>query len=203
MGQLHQHNLPINDKHSLLQWLQATMPQYSPKIRGVGVIMGSGSTTGLMVVPKGPGKIKTLWGMPSMGTQIFINLTFLLGILTGVILILIVWGSVKGNVKAMEQQVANALAGGQPMHPGQQPMHPGQQPMHPGQQAHQAGPPPQGFAPPQAGPAQLGPGSSVMVTASDGNAYQGTVVQAAQGQFLCSFSNGTQEWYPATSVRPA
>ena len=48
----------------------------------------------------------------------------------------------------------------------------------------------------------LAPGTAVMVLAGDGLEYQGTVSQAANGQYLCTFSNGSQNWYPMQSVRP-
>ena len=194
MGTLHNHNLPITDKNQLLGWLTQTLPQYTYGTRGPSVIMGAGSVTGLAVVPKGPGKIRTVWGMPNVGLQIMINLSFLAGLLPGVILILIIWSSVKGKVKSMEAEFAQALASGGAgaMPPG--PLPPGPPPV---------GPPPGPPGPPPPGPAPLGPGSAVMVTASDGNEYPGTIAQAAQGQYLCSFPNGDQNWYPANAVRPA
>ena len=154
-------------------------------------MMGAGSVTGLAVVTNGQGKIKTVWGMPNVGIQIIMTLSFFAGILPGLIIFLIVWSSVKGKVKSMEAELAQALAGGGAgaMPPG--PLPPGPPPL---------GPPP---GPPPPGPAPLGPGSAVMVTASDGNEYPGTIAQEAQGQYLCSFPNGDQNWCPANMVRPA
>ncbi len=59
-----------------------------------------------------------------------------------------------------------------------------------------AGPPP-GVAP------VFPPGAAVLVTWSDGNRYPATVAQVAQGQYLCAFPNGQQQWVPATHVASA
>lgn len=56
---------------------------------------------------------------------------------------------------------------------------------------------PLGFAAGQVGAALTGgimAGSQVAVTWSDGNKYPGTVMQAAPGQFLVQFQNGSQQW---------
>lgn len=56
-----------------------------------------------------------------------------------------------------------------------------------------AGPPP-GSPPPGAAGAVLAPGTPVLVAWSDGNRYPATVVQVAQGQVLCAFPDGQQQW---------
>lgn len=43
-------------------------------------------------------------------------------------------------------------------------------------------------------------GSRVGVKWSDGNQYPGTVMQAAPGQFLVQFENGSQQWIPEHAV---
>jgi hypothetical protein len=54
-----------------------------------------------------------------------------------------------------------------------------------------------------AAPPVIGPGSVVLVAWADGNRYPATVVQAAQGQYLCAFQNGQQHWIPAMYVAPS
>lgn len=58
-------------------------------------------------------------------------------------------------------------------------------------------------APPAAPPPALGPGTPVLVAWSDGNRYPATVVQAANGQYLCAFPDGQQHWIGAAYVSPA
>ena len=55
-------------------------------------------------------------------------------------------------------------------------------------------------APPPTG--SIGPGTRVLVTWSDGNRYSAGVVQVAQGQCLCAFSNGQQHWIAMQWVAP-
>jgi len=50
-------------------------------------------------------------------------------------------------------------------------------------------------------PAQIGPGSRVTVTTSPGQSFPGTVMQAANGQYLCQMPDGQSYWYPAQSVQ--
>lgn len=109
MGVMHKHTQPISDKNELLDWTKAKFPQYKPKGRGPGVVMGEGSTTGLMLVPKGEGQIKSAWAFPSVGIQILVNLSFLAGILPGVIIFLSIWGSVKNRVREIEKEFGDAL----------------------------------------------------------------------------------------------
>jgi hypothetical protein len=59
--------------------------------------------------------------------------------------------------------------------------------------------PPPGAPPPAGG---IGPGSRVLVAWSDGNRYPASVVQVAQGQCLCAFSNGQQHWIAMQWVAP-
>lgn len=46
-------------------------------------------------------------------------------------------------------------------------------------------------------------GSQVKVKWSDGNQYPGQVMQAAPGQFLVQFPNGSQQWIPEHAVAKA
>ncbi|MCC6213492.1 MAG: hypothetical protein IT376_01370 [Polyangiaceae bacterium] len=46
-------------------------------------------------------------------------------------------------------------------------------------------------------------GSQVKVKWSDGNQYPGQVLQAAPGQFLVQFGNGSQQWIPENAVAKA
>jgi hypothetical protein len=43
-------------------------------------------------------------------------------------------------------------------------------------------------------------GMQVMVAPGDGNRYPATIVQAAQGQYLCTMPNGQPYWFPAHNV---
>jgi hypothetical protein len=56
---------------------------------------------------------------------------------------------------------------------------------------------------PAAWPPALGPGSRVLVAWSDGHRYPATVVQAGNGQYLCSFPDGQQHWIGAAHLAPA
>lgn len=65
---------------------------------------------------------------------------------------------------------------------------------------------PLGFAFGQAKAALTGgimAGSRVAVSWSDGNQYPAQVMQAAPGQYLVRFDNGSQEWVPEHAVRQA
>jgi hypothetical protein len=130
--------------------------------------------------------------------------------------------SVKGT-GAFFEQVPNLIntgqvqqmAGGQlpPGAPMGAPMQQGMQPM-PGQQMQPPqGPPPghmqqppqmqqqpqmQMAPPPQGGPLQVG--QQVMVAPGDGQRYPATIVQAANGQYMCQMPNGQPYWFPAQQV---
>ncbi|MBX3125758.1 MAG: hypothetical protein KF718_03545 [Polyangiaceae bacterium] len=71
------------------------------------------------------------------------------------------------------------------------------------EQPFQAAPAPAPPAGPPPGVAALGPGSPVLVTWSDGNRYPATIVNEAQGQYLCAFPNGQQQWVAAPYVAAA
>ncbi|MCL2776991.1 MAG: hypothetical protein FWD73_03230 [Polyangiaceae bacterium] len=62
-----------------------------------------------------------------------------------------------------------------------------------------------------AAPLQMGPpgfgsgfalGSRVLVAAPNGHRYPATVVQAGNGQYLCSMQDGQQYWFPFSAVGP-
>lgn len=55
-------------------------------------------------------------------------------------------------------------------------------------------------APPQ-GPQGFAPGMRVTVVTGPGQAHPGTIVQAANGQYLCQMPDGQSYWYPAQSVQ--
>ena len=38
--------------------------------------------------------------------------------------------------------------------------------------------------------------------AQDGNRYPATVVQEQGGHYLCTMSNGQQQWFPAQAIGP-
>jgi hypothetical protein len=58
----------------------------------------------------------------------------------------------------------------------------------------------QGYGPPPAFGQPFPLGSRVVVSAPDGNRYPATLVQAQNGQYLCSMPNGQNHWFPAGSV---
>jgi hypothetical protein len=107
--------------------------------------------------------------------------------------------SVKGTKQFLEQvpQIINSgqLASGQ-LPPGQPQMM--QQPPQMMQQQQQQMPPQQQMA----GPQSFQPGQPVTVAAQDGNHYPATVMQAANGQYLCQMPNGQPYWFPAQVVNP-
>jgi hypothetical protein len=65
-----------------------------------------------------------------------------------------------------------------------------------------SGQPPQLAAGPMVSAAGFQPGHPVVVTAQDGNRYPATVIQAANGQYLCQMPNGQPYWFPAQVVMP-
>jgi hypothetical protein len=58
----------------------------------------------------------------------------------------------------------------------------------------------QGYGPPPAFGQAFPPGSRVLVSAPDGHRYPATLVQAQNGQYLCTMPNGQNHWFPAGSV---
>jgi hypothetical protein len=47
------------------------------------------------------------------------------------------------------------------------------------------------------------PGTPVLIAWSDGNRYPATVVQETQGQYLCAFPDGRQQWVAGSYVARA
>ncbi len=116
------------------------------------------------------------------------------------------WGKAIAGTKQFLDQVPmmvgsgqlQQLAAGAPMM--QQPMLP------PPQQPQQMQPQPQQMQQPPQQPMQQGgvfaPGTPVLVAAPDGNRYPGTIMQFANGQYLCQMPNGQGHWFPAQAVAP-
>ncbi len=100
---------------------------------------------------------------------------------------------------------AHGAQGGYPMQPG------GPQGAFPQQPGIPQGafPQPQAQAAPgampqaQPAPGVFAPGTAVTVVGTDGQSYPGTVNEFQNGQYLCTFSNGSQNWFQAQSVSPS
>ncbi len=51
-------------------------------------------------------------------------------------------------------------------------------------------------------PTVFQPGQPVLVATPDGNQYAGTIMQFANGQYMCQMPNGQGHWFPAQAVTP-
>jgi|GEM_PF-3881183 hypothetical protein len=166
-------------------WLESTLPKYEYIVRGKHIVVKKTAWRGVSISPKKGMSNQIVVGgagaPPSMAAALPLNLSFLLGILPGLIFFLIFWAVTKGTVKEMQAEVSQhikshyGIAGGQV-----------------------AAALPAAPAAPAA--ATFMPGTPVSVTAGDGNLYPATVADFQNEQYLCTFDGGAQDWYPAGTV---
>jgi hypothetical protein len=102
----------IANLQQLQQWLQSSMPQFTYAIRGKGIVVGKGLATGVIITPQGGQRYKFNWAFPSMGVQIVINLSFLAGILPGLIAFLVIWLVVSSRVDGIKRDLKQFLESG-------------------------------------------------------------------------------------------
>lgn len=161
-------------------WLESTLPKYQYIVRGRNIIARKTAWRGLAITPKkGTNQVRLAGSVPpSMGAAIPLNLSFLLGILPGVIFFAIFSLVVKGTWKELEAEFAEHIRTYYGIT---------------GAQAAAALPAAPALA-------AFAPGTPVAVTAGDGNLYHATVADYQNEQYLCTFDGGAQDWYPATTV---
>ena len=109
---------PLTNPQQLLQWLQPQLPQYKCFVRQRWVVVGKGSSTGVLIRPSGQNGAKLVWAFPNMGVQMLLTLLIFLGLLPGLLIFLIVWLSVKGGVDEIRRNIAAVLSGQAPAQPG-------------------------------------------------------------------------------------
>lgn len=109
-----QSSVPLTNAQALVGFLAPQFPNYKVSARGSKVVViGTGAATGVGVMIRGPQQARFNWQFPNIGVQMLLTLAIVFtGILPGLIAFLLVWLSVKDNVKRIEQEVTQVLQGG-------------------------------------------------------------------------------------------